>query len=200
MDWALFITSFFLAALSPGINMLMALAIGLGAGRKMAFLYVISSTVCLMAIVFLSGVGVGVLISKYPFLFSLIRVLGALYLFFISYKMLFNKQVAAEIKAQNISAKAAIFQGFASSFGDPIIWGFMISLLPKFMDINDPLNSTFAAFIVVIAMIELVAAGSYALFGVAVKRFFNAHFRLLNTISAFAFSALGVWLLVEVVV
>ncbi len=55
MDWILFITSFFLAALSPGLNMLMALTIGLSAGYKRAFLFILSSTVCIAAIVFLSG-------------------------------------------------------------------------------------------------------------------------------------------------
>ncbi len=198
MDWILFITSFFLAALSPGLNMLMALAIGLSGGKGKAFLYVLSSTFSLAAIVFLSGVGIGVLVSKFPVFFDIIRVLGAIYLFFIAYKMLKSHKSENEITLKKISSKAAITQGFVSSFGDPIIWGFMISLLPKFMDMNEPFNTTFVAFIVVIAAIEFVAAGLYASFGSIIKRFFNNNFKVLNLISSVAFSLLGIWLLVDV--
>lgn len=199
MDWILFITSFFLAALSPGLNMLMSLTIGLSAGYKRAFLFILSSTFCLAAIVFLSGVGIGFLITKSPFFFTILRIFGAFYLFFIAYKMFLATKVDSDIKidVRNLSAKAIVFQGFVSSFGDPIIWGFMISLLPKFMDVHNPFNSTFAAFIIVIACIEFVATNIYATFGSSVKRFFSSNFKIINKISATMFLLLGVWMLFD---
>lgn len=73
----------------------------------------------------------------------------------------------------------------------------MISLLPKFMDVHNPFNSTFAAFIIVIACIEFVATNIYATFGSSVKRFFSSNFKIINKISATMFLLLGVWMLFD---
>ncbi|ALV24499.1 transporter, LysE family [Campylobacter iguaniorum] len=200
MDWMLFTTSFFLAALSPGLNMIMALTVGLSAGYKKAFLFILTSTVSLAAIVFLSGVGIGFLITKFPIFFTILKIFGAFYLFFIAYKMFTTTKLqTTNIDASLLSTKAIVFQGFVSAFGDPIIWGFMISLLPKFMDINDPFNGTFAAFIIIIACIEFVATNIYAIGGSGVKRFFSTNFKIINKISATMFGLLGVWMLFEVI-
>lgn len=159
-----------------------------------------SSTVCIAAIVFLSGIGIGFLITKFPFFFTVLRIFGAFYLFFIAYKMFLATKINSNIKidVRNLSSKAIVFQGFVSSFGDPIIWGFMISLLPKFMGCHNPFNSTFAAFIIVIACIEFAATNIYATFGSSVKKFFSSSFKVINKISATLFLLLGVWMLFDV--
>lgn len=200
MDWLLFCISFFLAALTPGLNMLTALAIGLSLGYRKAFLYILTSTFSIAAIVFLSGVGIGFLIVKFPAFFDILKICGSIYLFFISYKMWRVKNIDnSSIKANTFGLRAIIFQGFVGSFGDPIIWGFMISLLPKFMDINNPFNLTFVAFIIIISLIEFIATNIYAIGGWGVKKFFISNLLLMNKISGVMFFLLGLWMIYDVI-
>ena len=200
MDWLAFTLGFFAAAMSPGLNMLTALTIGISRGYKRAFLFILSSTFSLAAIVFLSGLGIGFLITRAPAFFDVLRVAGAIYLFFIAFKMWRGAGLEDTSGARvDLSRKAVVFQGFVSSFGDPVVWGFMVSSLPKFMDASDPLNGTFVAFIVIIAGIEFVATNIYATCGTAVRKFFASHAIALNRFAAVIFGVLGAWMLGEVV-
>lgn len=200
MDWIAFIGGFFSAAIVPGMNMMMALTVSLSVGYKKAFIFIITSSVCLGLIVLLSGLGIGVLIKNFPSVFKLLHIFGGLFLIFIGYGIWRRTKIGQiHIDKENLSTSSIIFQGFVSTFGDPIIWGAMISLLPKFMNANDPYNSTFFAFIFVVAAIEFVATNIYAIGGYGVSKFFSARVGLINKISGAMFILLGLLMLLDVV-
>ena len=101
-------------------------------------------------------VGVGSLISQSIMAFSILKILGAVYLFYLGYKSFTSKVVSFdEIKmSQKSSTKNSFMQGFLSNILNPKGTLFYLGI---FTVVIDPLTSKGQMFVLVLTMVSISA-------------------------------------------
>jgi len=135
--FATFLFALALLELSPGPDMMMVMARGLGQGRRTAL--------CTMSgMVFVAGIiqvgmlvlGLAALIHSWPLGLDLLRWAGAAYLIGLGIKML-RSSATASARAQSkssISDWQAVKDGAINSLTNPKSLLFMFAFLPQFVD------------------------------------------------------------------
>lgn len=123
---------------TPGPDMMLVLARGIGQGRRVALLTVVG-------MVFVAGVvqvallvlGVASLLKAYPASLLLLQWAGAAYLLYLGAKMIAASRRTGERRrpeTAGISDRAAIRDGTINSLTNPKSLLFMFAFLPQFVD------------------------------------------------------------------
>ena len=120
-----------LLEISPGPDMMLTLARGIGQGRRIALLSVLGMT--LVAGVVL---GLATVLHRYPFALQLLQWAGALYLLYLGAKMLYASRTGntAIASAAPISGLQAVREGTINSLTNPKSLLFMFAFIPQFVD------------------------------------------------------------------
>ena len=124
--------------ITPGPDMMLVLARGIGQGRRVALLTVVG-------MVFLAGVvqvallvlGVALLLKAYPASLLLLQWAGAAYLLYLGAKMIAASRHAGERRrpeTAGISDWTAMRDGTINSLTNPKSLLFMFAFLPQFVD------------------------------------------------------------------
>jgi threonine/homoserine/homoserine lactone efflux protein len=122
-------------AVTPGQDLALILARGVGQGRKIAFCTVVgfalAGAIQIPAVAF----GLASFLQSYPFAFDAIKYAGAIYLIYIGIST-FRGARAHELTAtiQPIPAVQAIREGFIASLLNPKAILFIFAFLPQFVD------------------------------------------------------------------
>ena len=133
-----------LAVISPGPDFIVVLKQCNAKGRKSAFLTSIGIASGILIHVFYCIVGIGYLISETPFLFDLIKVLGAAYLFYIGFMSIYNSYN----KKQNFIIKESppnrinmdsFFLGFITNVFNPKATLFFLAVFSLLIEKTTPL-------------------------------------------------------------
>jgi threonine/homoserine/homoserine lactone efflux protein len=102
--------------------------------------------------------GLATIAQNYSILFEFIRVTGALYLFYLGYKM-FTASIEIEASINKVSKKKDFFfgflQGFLISASNPKVILFYIAFLPTFLDIKS-LNTNDIIWVSFLAILALM--------------------------------------------
>jgi threonine/homoserine/homoserine lactone efflux protein len=132
-----FLTALFFLEISPGPDMMLVLARGVGQGRKIAVFTV-------LGIVFVSGVvqlgllilGVASLLQSHPVSLVVLRWIGAAYLFYLGAKMIqASKSGLKKPATASVSSPGqALWQGAINNLTNPKSFLFMFAFLPQFVD------------------------------------------------------------------
>jgi len=134
-----------LAVISPGPDFIVVLKQCNAKGRKSAFLTSLGIALGIVVHVFYCIVGIGYLILKTPFLFSLIKIIGAVYLFyigFISFYNTYNKKKNFSIK-ETPSKKndvSSFYLGFITNVFNPKATLFFLSVFSLLIGETTPLS------------------------------------------------------------
>lgn len=132
-----FIAALFLLEISPGPDMMLVLARGVGQGRKIALLTVVG-------MVFMAGViqvgllvlGLASLMQAYPASLLVLKWAGALYLLYLGARMLWasRKPPQERTVVPGVSSDwAAVREGCLNSLTNPKSLLFMFAFLPQFI-------------------------------------------------------------------
>ncbi|NQZ32680.1 MAG: LysE family translocator [Oceanospirillaceae bacterium] len=200
MILALFIPACFALNMVPGPNNLLCMsnaqrygfthAIGAGAGRIMAFVIMIV----------LAATGLAALLYASKTLFLVVKIIGALYLFWIAYQ-LYNAKVEQSVASKE--GKKSLYQlarqEFLLAAGNPKAILIFTAFLPQFIDASQAVNYQFFILGAVFLCLECLAVAIYAGFGVYLRHWFSqpAMRSLFNRGCAVVIGAMGVGLLVD---
>ncbi|NIF00742.1 LysE family translocator [Pantoea sp. Acro-805] len=135
--FATFLFALALLELSPGPDMMMVMARGLGQGRRTA-LYTMSGMVFVAGIIQVGMLvlGLAALIHSWPLGLDFLRWAGAAYLIWLGIKML-RSSATASTRAQSkssISDWQAVKDGAINSLTNPKSLLFMFAFLPQFVN------------------------------------------------------------------
>ncbi|MFZ2999036.1 MAG: LysE family translocator [Undibacterium umbellatum] len=138
-----------LSILSPGPAILLSLKNGASYGTRSVMwsaLGNISGIFCLSTTAFL---GLGALLNSSAFLFAAVKIMGALYLFYIGAKQLFGKNGALAQEAspnalrEQPSRKKLFGEAFLTASTNPKALMFFTALFPHFINANEALAPQF---------------------------------------------------------
>ncbi|MBN1006462.1 LysE family translocator [Amphritea pacifica] len=174
MTLLLFIPACFALNMSPGPNNLMAMnnatrygfhsALFAGAGRLIAF----------AGMIFLAAAGLAVILHTSAAIFTVIKVTGACYLFWLAFK-LWTADTHSEETAQTQENKKQfelMQQEFFLAAGNPKAILIFTAFLPQFVTTEAPAGLQFFTLGFTFLLLEWLAIAIYALFGLYLRQWF----------------------------
>jgi len=196
----LFIPASFALNMVPGPNNLLSMhngqrfgfmyAIGAGLGRLLAFALMI----------LLVATGLSTLLYASEAVFFTIKIIGALYLFWIAYQ-LWTSDVSNidSLKAEHKTISKLAKQEFLLAIGNPKAILIFTAFLPQFVDISKDHSSQFLTLGIVFLFLEFFSIFLYASFGIYLRTWFSKPTmrRLFNRGCSLFIGTIGFGLLAE---
>ena len=195
---AIFIPTMFFISITPGMCMTLAMTLGLKVGLRRT-LWMMLGEVFGVAIVAVSAVmGAATIMLNYPTLFTWFKYIGGLYLIYLGCKMYWSGiQLSLSTEMHiTLSRYALISQGFVTAIANPKGWVFMLSILPPFIEVSEPITYQLFALVTIIMLSEFICMLIYASGGKGLKTLLNKgnNIRRMNGISGTLLIGVGIWL------
>jgi homoserine/homoserine lactone efflux protein len=195
---AVFIPTFFLVSVTPGMCMTLALTMGMSVGFRKTLWMMWGELTGVAVVTLATVIGVASLMLEYPSVFIFLKIGGGGYLVFSGIQMWQSKGKMA-LTNNHITDKSGykyLFQGFITAIANPKGWAFMISLLPPFINPELSIIPQLSILISIILVTEFLCLILYASGGNTLRAFLNQSGRinLLNRISGTLIIVVGIWL------
>ena len=162
-----YLLAIFLFAITPGPGVFALIATGMNAGFRRCLSLAVGMTLSDVLYLLLATFGLATLAEHWGEVFGVIRVLGALYLFYLGWKLWTSPTQDDEMPTAGTSggSLAGMMQGFLISASNPKVILFYIAFLPTFVDL-DRLGGSSLTLLVALTVVGLmgglclVAAGA----------------------------------------
>ena len=172
--------SFFIAVLifgvTPGPGVFAILARGLVSGARSCIWLALGMTISDILYLIAACLGLAAIATHWGELFTAIRILGAIYLLYLGWKM-WNAPLELEQAEAKVGRSAGILnftQGFLISASNPKVILFYIAFLPTFMDLS-ALNTADIVLASVLTLIALmIGLMGIAFFAAKARKFFQS--------------------------
>lgn len=195
----LFIPTFFIVSISPGMCMILALTMGMTVGLSKT-LWMMAGELLGVAVVGMCAVlGVATVMLQHPTIFVLFKYLGGGYLLYLGIKMWLSSGQLALDNQDSLLSKTAFqiaAQGFVTAVANPKGWAFMVSILPPFIAPDLPLLPQLSVMLLIVLSIEFMSLMIYANGGQHLRKLLQGRNNvcLINKISGTLMMVLGIWL------
>ncbi len=202
---ALFIPTFFIVSVTPGMCMTLAMTLGMSYGVRTTMWMMWGELLGVATVALAAVVGVSSVMLKYPSVFAALKWLGGAYLLWLGINMWRskgklainqnNQQAEGDVKVE--VNKAKLFnQGLITAIANPKGWAFMVSLLPPFVNPELNLLPQLTVLILVILSTEFICMMLYASGGKTLAKLLtnSNNVQVLNKISGSLMMLVGVWL------
>ncbi len=156
--------------LTPGPNNIMLLSSGLTFGYKQTIPHILGIVFGFPFMVILVGLGMGVLFEQFPFIFTALKVVGILYLFWMAYKIATNKS-GYEVDEDLQSKPFTFIQSAAFQWVNPKAWIMAITSISVFVTSSEGSLSQVLTIALIYLLSGVISTSSWALGGVILKRF-----------------------------
>lgn len=196
----LFIPTFFIVSITPGMCMTLALSLGLSIGIKRSLHMMWGELIGVGLVATSAALGVATLMLKYPEAFTFLKLGGGAYLCWIGYEMFCSRGklvlTETEGEAPAYSNKQLALNGFLTAVANPKGWAFFVTLLPPFIDASLPMAPQLTALITLILLLEFLCLLIYASGGKLLRHILmeRNNVRLMNRVSGVLMIAVGLWL------
>lgn len=195
-----FIPTFFLVSLTPGMCMTLSLTLGMTIGVRRTFWMMAGELLGVGLVAAAAVVGVATLMLRYPMAFELFKYVGGGYLAYLGIQMWRSRgKLAINLECpqqQRATGMALAVQGFVTAVANPKGWAFFIALLPPFIDDQQPMLPQLVVLLGLILLIEFCCLVLYASGGRTLSLFLQqrGNVRLLNRVAGTLMMGVGVWL------
>jgi threonine/homoserine/homoserine lactone efflux protein len=196
---AVFIPTFFVVSITPGMCMTLSLSMGMSIGLKKTFYMMYGELLGVGLVATASVIGVATIMLKYPSIFLVLKYGGGAYLFYLGIQMWLSRgKMALSLDEcnYNVSKKSLAIQGFVTAIANPKGWAFFIALLPPFIDEKLPMASQLTVLIFMILVLEFSCLIIYATGGKTLRKLLqnSSNVRLINKVAGTLMMGIGVWL------
>lgn len=196
-----FIPTFFLVSLTPGMCMTLAMTLGMSLGLKRTFAMMAGELVGVGLVSLASVVGVAAIMLQYPDIFTIFKYIGGSYLIYLGVQMWRSRgkmavSTCTNIKTIEISNYNLAMQGFVTAIANPKGWAFFIALFPPFINQSQPLIPQISVLIFIILTLEFICLIIYASGGSSLRKFLQIsdNVKLMNKIAGTLMLGVGIWL------
>lgn len=197
---SIFIPTFFIVSITPGMCMTLAMTLGMSVGIRKT-LWMMWGELLGVAVVALAAVlGVSAVMLKFPQVFNVLKLFGAAYLAYIAINMWRSKGKLAlsddTNQAKDIKRIQLFLQGFITAIANPKGWAFMVSLLPPFINPELALPMQLTLLIFVILCSEFICMTIYATGGKTIGKLLTKreNVKFLNKLSGTLMGLVALWL------
>jgi len=197
---AVFIPTFFVVSITPGMCMTLAMTMGMTIGVRRTFWMMGGELIGVGLVATLSVVGVATIMLSYPAVFNVFKYLGGAYLGFLGLQLWQSK---GKMAIQNdgshgfdVSRLHLASQGFMTAVANPKGWAFFIALLPPFIDVERTMAPQLVVLLSLILLLEFLCLVLYATGGKTLSHLLqkSANVRLINRLAGTLMLGVGIWL------
>lgn len=179
--WFTYAIAAVLIALSPGSGAVLSMSHGLAYGVRKASGTVLGLQLGLVLVLVVAGAGVGSLLIASELAFSIVKIVGALYLIWLGLSQwrapVHPAPAAASGEVQQAAAvpplRKRILTGFLTNATNPKGILFMVAVLPQFIDNSRPLLPQLAILGATMVVIDVTVMHGYAFLAQSMQRFFR---------------------------
>ena len=196
----LFIPTFFLVSITPGMCMTLAMTLGMSVGIKKTLWMMWGELLGVAMVAVAAVIGVSAIMLKYPQVFSVLKLVGAAYLTYVGINMWRSRGKLALSNNNNDKHKverSTLFnQGFITAIANPKGWAFMVSLLPPFINPNLALPPQLLMLLTIILLSEFICMMIYAAGGKTIAKMLTKgdNVKLMNKVSGSLMMLVALWL------
>lgn len=196
-----FLTASILLTLSPGPDIIYVLVQSISNGKKAGIITTLGLVTGIIIHTSLVAFGVSAIIKASPILFTIIKIFGALYLFYLAYKVF--KSDSSIVIGENITVQRSrnlYSQGFIMNVLNPKVTIFFLAFFPGFL--WEPDGNTIYQFYLLgfLFMIQaLLIFGTVALLAGKISEYLMKHRRsgvFLKWIQVVVFVGIGILILI----
>ncbi|GLX82297.1 LysE family translocator [Thalassotalea eurytherma] len=195
---AIFIPTFFFVSITPGMCMTLAMTLGMSVGVRRTMYMMVGELLGVAIVAVAAVIGVASVMLKYPDIFAVLKYIGGGYLGYLGVQMSLSKgKMAIELDSEVETGKFQLFaQGLITAISNPKGWGFMIALLPPFINTDYPMAPQMLILLSVILLSEFICMTLYATGGKTLRIFLSTgnNVKLMNQISGTLMIGVGIWL------
>ncbi|MBZ9560331.1 MULTISPECIES: LysE family translocator [Modicisalibacter] len=197
---SVFVPTFFMVSLTPGMCMTLSMVLGMTVGVRRALWMMLGELAGVGLVAVAAGAGVATLMLREPALFAVFKWLGGAYLAYLGVQMWRSRgrmAIPSEPRERrDVSRWQLLSQGFVTAVANPKGWAFFIALLPPFLDADLPLAVQLLWLVGIILSIELCCLLLYATGGRTASHLLSrsGNVRLLNRIAGTLMIGVGAWL------
>lgn len=177
--WLGFFFASLLIAISPGSGAVLAMSHGLSYGVKRASATILGLQGGLLLLLFVAGAGVGSILLASEFAFSVVKVVGALYLIYLGLAQW--RSASAPALAGTAAASGAVpswrkrfLLGFLTNATNPKGIVFSVAMLPQFISPHAALLPQLLILAVTSVAIDLVVMHGYAFTASSLQHFLGS--------------------------
>ena len=201
-EWMLllmFIPTFFLISVSPGLCMMLALSYGASLGVKRTLWVIIGEVLGVSLIALTALLGYTRVLVEYPVFMQVFKYVGAFYLLWMGISGWRDAKVNTATIQVDCRSAELILRGFSVAISNPKSWLFLMTLLPPFINPALSLGVQTLLFISMIALIECFNLLIYAYGGYKINRLLLAQGRgeILGRISALMMISIALFWLIS---
>lgn len=166
MEVLLFLLITSTASLLPGPAVFTAIKNTVQFGYWRAIRGILGNCAALLTLYFISAVGLGAIILSSVLIFTLMKVIGGLYLIYLGIRLFLNKggrmSVSAEAESEEVSSLEVFRESYFVGISNPKAIAFATALLPQFVDPSQPVVMQFTVLSLVSAAASFVVLALYA--------------------------------------
>ncbi|TWI52795.1 threonine/homoserine/homoserine lactone efflux protein [Pseudomonas duriflava] len=172
---AAFIMFAFVSSVTPGPNNMMLLASGVNYGFRRTLPHMLGISLGHMLMVILMGLGLGQLFTLYPVLHTGLKLLAALYLSYLAWKI--ATAVPPTPTEPACSKPFGFFQAAAFQWVNPKAWVMAIGAITTYLPTQD-FYSNLILIALLFALINIPSVSAWTLFGMALRSLLGTPTRL----------------------
>ena len=186
-----FVGASILLILTPGADMMFAIASGISGGSKVGVAAAAGISLGTFFHTCLAAAGLAAIVSASPSALEVIKYLGAAYLAFLAYKTwTATTDEAASVARQSLIA--AFQRGFLTNILNPNVFLFSLAFLPQFTNpAIGPVWHQIVILGIIFAIETMIFKTIYGVTAGAMSARIHRHAKLMNKISAFVFGGLA---------
>ncbi len=149
--------------IAPGPDILLAIARGLGQGRRAAITSAWACGASIFTHSALAAFGLSLLLQTSLFAFTVMKLAGAAYLIYLGVRCIVSKTLFRPAAAAPIALSRVFWTGFLSNFLNPKVLLFTLAFLPQFVDAG---SATAASEMLLLgALFAILCASAFSVFG-----------------------------------
>ncbi|MDN4056830.1 LysE family transporter [Massilia sp. YIM B02769] len=176
--WFAFVIAGTVIAISPGSGAVLSMSHGLAYGVKKASATVLGLQLGLILVLAIAGAGVGSLLLASETAFTVVKVIGALYLIYLGISQMRSKAEAGPTaSAAGLAAHPPfgkrVLTGFLTNATNPKGIIFMVAVLPQFISKDAPLLPQLLILGVTMVTIDSLVMHGYAFLASSMQRLFR---------------------------
>jgi len=194
-----FITASIILLSIPGPTILTVISYSISHGNRAKIPLVGAVALGDSTALFLSLVGLGVILANSAFLFQVIKIIGGLYLLYLGYKLLKAgiKGDALSFKKNAVSKKKLFMETYLVTALNPKGIIFFVSFLPQFINPNGNVPYQLWTLAITFVILATLNASLYAIFASKAKEYLTADKsqKKFNIVGGSLLSISGIWTL-----
>ncbi len=134
VSFQVFLVTAIIICVTPGIDTMFILSRSISQGRNAGVYSVLGISAGCLVHTLLAAIGLSALLQTSVLLFTIVKIIGAIYLVFLGIQMLLSKSSRLDIvKVDKVSNRKLFMQGMITNVTNPKVALFYISFVPQFI-------------------------------------------------------------------